>query len=109
MKVLVTYTTFTEDRDVMEYITKDYIYQVASKLNYNVIKATSGKHIDATRPHYHTHVCYDCSGSKTYKTLNEKIGRLFADLVYPSENVGKQFKEIEKKISFIYEGEQKKF
>ena len=108
MKVIVTYTTFTEDSDVMEYITNDYIYQVAKQLNYKVIKATSGKHIDANRPHYHTHVCYDCSGAKMYKTLNEKIGRLFMDLLYPSEDVGIKFKEIEKKISFIYEGQQKK-
>lgn len=109
MKLIVTYTTFTEDKELMDYIVNDYVHQVGNKLNYKVIKATSGKHIDATRPHYHTHVCYDCSGAKIYKTLNEKIGRLFVDLYYPSEDVGKKFKEIEKKISFIYEGEQKKF
>lgn len=109
MKVLITLTTFTEDLELMSYINDDYLHQIGNKLGYKLIKSTSGKHIDASRPHYHTHVCYDCSGAKVYKTLNEKIGRLFLELLYPSEYVGIKFKEVEKKISFIYEGQQKKF
>ena len=109
MKVILTITTFTEDIPLMEYISNDYIYQVGKLLGYKIIKATCGKHIDASRPHFHNHICYDCSGAKVYKTLNEKVGRLFTDLYYPTEEVGKKFKEVEKKVSFIYEGQQKKF
>lgn len=109
MKLILTITTYTEDYDLMNYISNDYVDQIAKILKYNIIKATCGKHVDASRTHYHNMVCYDISGAKVYKTLNEKINRLFTDLTYPTEDLGRIFQSTEKKISFIYEGEQKKF
>ena len=109
MRCLLTITSFTLDPDLINYIATDYINQIGNKLKYNIIKSTCGLHVDATRPHYHTHVCYDVSGAKVYKTLNEKISRLFADLTYPTAEIAKSFNSIENKISFIYEGQNKKF
>lgn len=109
MRCLLTITSFTLDPDLINYIATDYIHQIGNKLNYNIIKSTCGKHVDASRAHYHTHVCYDCSGAKVYKVLNEKISRMFSELTYPSEEIAKSFNKIENKISFIYEGQNKKF
>tara|TARA_B100000513_G_scaffold193879_1_gene121873 strand:- start:567 stop:1178 length:612 start_codon:yes stop_codon:yes gene_type:complete len=49
----------------------------------------------------------DCLEGKIYKILNKKI-LAFHLLEFPSKEIADQFRDIEKKVSFIYEGEQKK-
>lgn len=109
MKVILTITTYSTDYNLLDYISNDYIDQIGSLLGYEIIKSTCGKHVDASRPHYHNIVCYDISGAKVYKTLNAKIKRLFTDLKYPTKEIGDMFRDTEQNLSFIYEGEQKKF
>jgi len=107
-KLILTITAFTENYEIVRFLADDYIIQLGSILNYTVLKSTCGKHVDASRPHHHIMVCYDVSGAKVFKTLNEKIHRSFTLIQYPSEDIGKEFNTLEKKYSFIYEGEQKK-
>ena len=118
MKVIVTHTVFSTDPDLIAYMSTNYLTHIANKLNYKIIKNTTGKHVDCTRPHYHIMVCMDCSwrtdasgtilGSKVYKTLNEKIHRI-TDMEYPSKEIADKFRDTERKLSYIYQGENKMF
>jgi len=118
MYVILTLTIFSIDQDVIQYSATHYIKHLAKELDYKIIKVTTGKHIDASRPHYHimfmldTAHRKDISGnpieSKIYKTLNEKIHRII-NMEYPSKEIADKFRDTERKISFIYEGQTKKF
>lgn len=118
MKVILTLTIFSIDHDLIVYSSTEYIKHLAKELDYKIIKITTGKHIDASRPHYHimflldTAHRKDTSGnlieSKIYKTLNEKVHRII-NMEYPSKEIADKFRDTERKISFIYEGQNKKF
>ena len=118
MKVILTLTIFSIDHDLITYSATQYIKHLANELDYEIKKVSTGKHIDASRPHYHIMFCMDtahrtdASGntieSKIYKTLNEKIHRII-NMEYPSKEVADKFRDTERKISFIYEGQNKKF
>ena len=118
MKVILTLTIFSTDHDLITYSATKYIKHLAKELDYEIKKVTTGKHIDASRPHYHIMFCMDtahridASGntieSKIYKTLNEKIHRII-NMEYPSKEIADKFRDTERKISFIYEGQNKKF
>lgn len=105
MKVAITYTIFTEDYFFIEWYSSYYTVKIGEKLKYKLLKRTVGKHEDSTRPHYHICCIYELQeGAKEYKTLNEKILRTVDDIEFH-----KDYPNIEKKISFIYEGQQKTF
>lgn len=109
MKVIVTLTIFSENYDLIQFIATVYTNQVAEFLKYKVIKYTTGKHIDAARPHYHVMFLCDCLESKMYKILNKKIlSYHLSDTMFPSKEIADLFRDTEKKVSFIYEGQQKK-
>lgn len=104
IRVAITYTIFTEDEDYVNWFSLDYTVQVGKHLNYGLLKRTVGKHVDAARTHYHICCIYELlEGSKFYKVLNEKILR-FNEI----QNLPGNYNDVEKKISFIYEGQQKK-
>jgi hypothetical protein len=107
MKCIITLTIFSEDFNFIEFVATSYTHQVAKYLNYKVIKYTTGKHIDACRPHYHIMFLCDCLEGKIYKILNKKI-LAFHSVEFPTKEIANQFRDTEKKVSFIYEGEQKK-
>lgn len=100
MKVLITFTLFTEDLDYIQHYVNIIIVDYAKNLNYQIMKFTTGKHLDANRPHYHICVLMDTNGNKKYKILNEKIKRtnitLYKNAPHPLPD---------EKISFMYEGE----
>ena len=107
-KVLITFTLFTEDGDYMDWFVNTYISQVAGYLKYELLKQTTGKHIDCNRPHFHVCCLYQTNGAKIIKYLSEKILR-FNDIYYWHPDVATEHNRIDKKITFIYEGQQKKF
>lgn len=108
MKVLITTTAFTEDDYLIEYLGTTWINTVATNLGYSIIKQTIGSHKDAARPHIHMMTAMDVSGGRVYKALNDKINKMKISLfLFPSKQLSDDYVKLEKKISFIYEGEQK--
>lgn len=118
MKLLVNFTCFIDGEiydnkqlltAYMEYLFYNYSEQVEKYLKYKIIKKVIGLHEKASRNHFHLFILFDTEKSKVYKHLNDKIRRY---------NIPKPFQPVSSKkaylfqkinISFMYEGEQKKF
>lgn len=112
MKVLVNFTCFMDD-DVFknhiyykDYLIQEFMFQVFKDINYKVNRAIIGLHEEANRPHYHLFVLAEMNeGAKKYKILNEKLQRVMRLMEYPSKLYSRQ----EIKISYVYEGESRKY
>lgn len=109
MKVLITTTAFTEDPQLIEYLGTNWIKTISTYLGYTIIKQTLGGHAEANEKHIHIMTVMDTNEAKIYKTLNKKITDIDIDkLSFPTKAVADDYIKLRKKISFIYEGEQKK-
>ena len=107
--ILITLTIFSVDTEFIQFMATNYIKQVCQKLEYNLQKFTCGKHQDATNPHYHIMFQASTGESKQYKILNEKIISLHSEILFPTKAIADTFNKTDKKISFVKEGQPKKF
>lgn len=107
--ILITLTIFSVDTEFIQFMATNYIKQICEKLQYNLHKFTCGKHQDATNPHYHIMFQASTGKSKHYKILNEKIITLHSEILFPTKGIADTFNKTEKKISFVKEGQPKKF
>ena len=107
--ILITLTIFSVEQDFIQFMATKYIQQICQKLQYNLQKFTCGKHQDATNPHYHIMFQASTGTSKQYKILNEKIISLHSEILFPTKAIADTFMKTDKKISFVKEGQPKKF
>ena len=107
--ILITLTIFNVDTEFILFMATDYIKQICEKLQYKLEKFTCGKHIDASNPHYHIMFLASTHSSKHYKILNEKIITLHSEILFPTKAIADTFNSTDKKISFVKEGQPKKF
>ena len=114
--ILITLTVFSVETTLIEWLATEFIQRLCQNLKYIVKMITTGKHIHASRPHYHIMFAVSTNKQKTYKGegLKSKIHReaklvgcshkdtdlLFKQII----NSGKDFK-----VSFVKENEPKKF
>lgn len=114
--ILITLTVFSVETSLIEWLATEFIQRLCQNLKYIVKMITTGKHIEASRPHYHIMFAVSTNGQKTYKGegLKSKIHREAkligcshkdTDLLYKKiVNTGSDFK-----VSFVKENEPKKF
>ena len=107
-KCMITLTIFSEDEELVTYMATKYMYDISEMLGYKVCYITAGKHIEANRPHWH--IMYDVNvyKGKVYKTLNQTLIRKGEELKFPHKDVADKFRDTEMKISFVYDGQEKK-
>lgn len=112
MKVLVNFTCFMDDAVFKnhsyykDYLIQEFMYEVFKEIKYKVIRAIIGLHEEAQRPHYHLFVLAEMNeDAKKYKILNEKLQRVIRMIQFPNPLYSRQ----EIKVSYVYEGESKKF
>lgn len=113
-RLAVTLTVFTEDEELMVFLTRDgdgLISYIEDKLGYAIVSQVAGKHIQANRPHYHICIIYEhmYSWVKTYKALNTKIRSLILPFIQERNMVQEWEHQIKSlKITTCYEGNQLK-
>jgi len=107
--ILITLTIFSVEQDFIEFMATNFIKQLCEKLQYTLTKYTCGKHIDASKQHYHIMFQASTNGSQTYKTLNNKIIRTYSEILFPSKEIADTFRNTDKAISFVKEGQPKPF
>lgn len=105
--IIITLTIFSEDETFITFMATSYIEQTFKNLGYELDKITSGKHIDATRPHWHIMFKGNIAQSRTWKGLDSKIRRESKHLEFPSKACADIFREADYKISYLYQGEHK--
>ena len=104
---MITLTIFSEDTDLITYMACQYMYDMCNMLGYRVNNVTTGKHIEANKPHWHIMYNINIQEGKYYKTLNQTLIRRATELLFPSKKIADDFRDTEMKISFIYDGESK--
>lgn len=100
MKLIITFTIFSDNQEFIERFLKTH-KEIASNLKFEIIKYTTGRHVESTREHYHVMVNYDTTNAKRYKVLNKKIQSQLA-LYFGSADP-------QIKVSPIYEDEVRRF
>lgn len=105
---MITLTIFSEDKEFITYMATNYILDIMKMLGYKVNRVSSGKHIEANQPHWHIMYDVNTQNGKIYKTLNQTLIRKAIDLEFPTKRIADLFRDSEIKISFIYEGQEKK-
>ena len=109
MKLNLTLTIFSIDKELITFMATEYIKQLTKILGYKVLSQTAGKHIDASKEHYHIMYNIETQDGKIYKGLNQTLIRNHIKLTYPTKYIADKFQQTEMKISFIHQGEQKKY
>ena len=105
---MITLTIFSENKEFITYMATEYIKQMTKTLGYKVNHITCGKHTEANRPHYHIMYDVNIQKGKYYKTLNQTLIRKSTELEFPTKAIADEFRDTEIKISFIYDGQEKK-
>ncbi len=114
--ILITLTIFSVERILIEWLATEFIHELCKSLNYHVKMITTGKHIDASRPHYHFMFAVSTNRQKPYKGegLKSKIHREAKLIGCSNKDIDLMFKKIvnngsDFKVSFVNENEPKKF
>ena len=107
-ELIMNLTIFHTEHHFIEYIATEWLKQIIKKLNYKILKVTCGKHVDASREHYHIFVKCDTNGAKLYKDLQSKIHREGYNIDWDTKQLADQFREITYAVSVMYKGETKK-
>lgn len=108
--VIITLTIFSENDEFIQFLATSYIDQIFKNLGYKLEKITAGKHIEATRPHFHIMYKGNIAKSKIWKGLNSKIQRDGKKLSFPSKECAEIYRSLKPedfKISYLYQGEHK--
>lgn len=114
--ILITLTIFSVETTLIEWCATEFIHRLCKNLNYFVKLITTGKHIEASRPHYHIMFAVSTNRQKTYKGegLKSKIHREAKLIGCSNKETDLMFKKIVNdgrnfKVSFVKENEPKKF
>ena len=105
---MITLTIFSEDEGLITYMATKYMYDICEMIGYKVKHITAGKHVEANRPHWHIMYAVNVDKGKLYKTLNQTLIRKGEELTFPTKHVADKFRDSEIKISFVYDGQEKK-
>lgn len=105
---MITLTIFSEDPELITYMATHYVCKMCKMLGYKVKNVSTGKHIEANRPHWHIMFNINTQKGKVYKTLNQTLIRKHSELEFNRKELADKFRDTEIKISFIYEGQEKK-
>lgn len=110
---MITLTIFSEDPNLITYMANDYMYRVCQKIGYKVNRITAGKHVEANRPHWHIMYDVNVHKGKVYKTLNQTLIRNGESVmddcrISSKKEVADVFRDTEIKISFVYDGQEKR-
>ena len=114
--ILITLTIFSLETELIEWLATEFIERLCKNLNYIVKKITTGRHVEASRPHYHIMFAVNTDKQKTYKGegLKSKIQRLSKLIACSSKDIDNIWKSVlnsgtQYKVSFVKEGEPKVF
>lgn len=114
--ILITLTIFSVETSLIEWLATEFIHELCKNLKYYVKMITTGKHIQASRPHYHIMFAVSTNRQKTYKGegLKSKIHREAKLIGCSNKEIDLMFKQIVNngsnfKVSFVKENEPKKF
>lgn len=114
--ILITLTIFSVETSLIEWCATEFIHRLCKNLNYFVKLISTGKHIQASRPHYHIMFAVSTNRQKTYKGegLKSKIHREAKLIGCSNKEIDLMFKNIvnsgsDFKVSFVKENEPKKF
>jgi hypothetical protein len=114
--ILITLTIFSVEQTLIQWLATEFILELCKSLKYYVKLITTGKHVHASRPHYHIMFAVSTNRQKTYKGegLKSKIHREAKLIGCSNKEIDLMFKKIVSngsnfKVSFVKENEPKKF
>lgn len=114
--ILITLTIFSLETELIQWLATEFIQRLCKNLKYIVKLITTGRHIDASRPHYHIMFAVNTDKQKTYKGegLKSKIQRVSKLIACSNNDIDAIWKSVLNsgsrfKVSFVKEGEPKSF
>jgi len=114
--ILITLTIFSLETELIEWLATEFIQRLCKNLKYIVKLITTGRHIDASRPHYHIMFAVNTDKQKTYKGegLKSKIQRVSKSIACSNKDIDTIWKSVlnsgsQFKVSFVKEGEPKSY